>query len=183
MQPPQERVKRTSHRRALRRDLEMTARLGTVDTAAAEECATQIGRTAAFLADQLHIRTRAQHPRLEEAEAREERRDSLSCCDIDDVRAPSQLRRALHCDRGLDSCVHRTQETDHTARDGGTRRLKPQPEAVLPVRYHRRTHAQECGKLCRLTALTLSIRTRERILYIRGERRHLSSPENRRSCA
>ena len=183
MQTAQERIEPAPHHRALRRDLEMTACLGTVDAAAAEKRSAQICRATAFPAQERSIRSRTQRSPVEEAEPCEERRDALARSDVDDVGTAAQLRRALHCDRRLNRAVHRVQEADHAARDGSIVRGKAQSEAVRPVRHHRRAHAQERSEFCRLTAGAVGICARERIFYIRSKRRHISAPENRRSCA
>ena len=184
MQTTQEGVERAPQCRALCRDFEMAARLGAVHTAAAQKRTAQIRRTAALFPQKLHIRARAQClAAREKAKACQKRRDTLPRCNVDNVCAAAQLRRALHRNRSRKCCVHRTQQTDHAARNCGTCCLEAQPEAMLPIRHHGRPHAQECGEFRRAAAVTLCIRARERVFYIRGKRRHFSSPADRKSYA
>ena len=177
-------MQRASHHRTLRCNLKMTTRLRTIDAPTAEKRAAQVRRATALSAQELHIRTRARSlSAREKAKPREERRDALARRDIDNVCAAPQLWRALHRDRGLNRRIHRAQKANDTARDGSTCGLKAEPQSMFPIRRHGCPHAQERRKLRRPTTVTLRIRARERILHIRGERWHLSSPESHRSYA
>ena len=182
VEPPKECMESAGHFFVPCRDLKVTRCLGTIDTAAAEECAAQVGSTAALFAQQCKITRAAQTP-PRKAQLREQRRHCRTSGNINDVGAPPQLRHALHRDGGLNRTIHRAQQTNDAARHSSTRRRKTQPLPARTVRLHGGAHAQKCREFRRLAAGTVNIRARESIFHIRSKGRHLSSPENHRPYA
>ena len=179
----QQRMKCTPHCLAPRLEFEIAARFGAVHAPATEKRTAQIGGAATFFPQERHVRPRTQFSLLEEAELREQRRHGCACDDVDDIGTAAELRCAFLCHRGLNFSIYIVQETDHAARHGGTRRFEPQPAPLSLLRPGGRAHAQERGKFRRPAAGALLIRARECIFDIRCERRHITAPGSRRSCA